>query len=348
MIPHSRPTITAEDIEAVSNVLHSGAIAQGEAVKEFEQSVASFVGTEGGVAVNSGTSALHLGLIALGVKAGDEVILPSYVCVAPLNAVRYVGADPVFSDIDPRTGNIDPKGIKGLVSEKTKAIIVPHLLGQPAQMEGFRDVGIPIIEDCAQSIGARYQGRHAGSFADMAICSFYATKVITTGEGGMVLSNNKELLETVRDLRDYDEKIPYVTRFNYKMTDLQAALGITQIRRLTEFIAERRKIAGFYDHAFADLPAQSPIKLSGCEPIFYRYVLRIGASVEDFLKRMADFNVICRRPVYKPLHQLCNQTGYGNTDLIWNDSVSIPIYPVLSDEEREHVAFCVEKILVSE
>lgn len=343
MIPHSKPTITPEDSKAVCNVLESVAIAQGEIVKEFERSVASFVGVKGGVAVNSGTAALHCALMALGVKQGDEVILPGYLCVAPLNAIRYVRAVPVFSDIDASTGNIDSKEAKRLISRKTKAIVVPHLLGQPAQMEGFRDLGIPVIEDCAQSIGARYQGQCVGSCGDIAICSFYATKVITTGEGGMVLSDNKKLLDAVKDLREYDEKVSYITRFNYKMTDMQAALGITQLRRLPDFIAERRQIADFYDHAFADLPVRLPVRPAGCEPIFYRYVVRIGSKVEDFITRMAGFNVVCRRPVYKPLHQLFNQTGLTNTDLMWNDSVSIPIYPLLTDQEREQVALSVKK-----
>jgi len=298
MIPHSKPTISPEDIKSVCNVLESGAIAQGVAVKDFERSVAAFVGVKGGVAVSSGTAALHLALIALGVKAGDEVILPSYLCVAPLNAVHYVGATPVFSDIDPTTGNIDAERAKAVVSEKTKAIIVPHMLGQPAQMEGFSDLGVRIIEDCAQSIGARYKGECVGSFGDVAICSFYATKVITTGEGGMVLSDNEELLERVRDLRDYDEKTPYMTRFNYKMTDMQAALGIEQIRMLPYFITKRRRIADFYEHVFTDLPVRLPVKSAGCEPIFYRYVLRLQSDVEDFIKSMADLNVVCRRPVY--------------------------------------------------
>ncbi len=345
MIPHSRPTISQEDIKAVCDVLESGAIAQGEAVKEFEGSVASFVGVKGGSAVNSGTSALHLALVALGVKAGDEVILPGYLCVAPLNAVRYVGATPVFSDINPGTGNIDAERTKAVASEKTKAIIVPHMLGQPVRMEGFRELGIPVIEDCAQSIGARYKGQCVGSFGDVAICSFYATKVITTGEGGMVLSDNEEVLETIRDLRDYDEKTPYMTRFNYKMTDMQAALGITQIRRLPDFIAKRSQIADFYNHVLADLPVRLPFKATGCEPVFYRYVLRIGSDVEDFIKSMAEFNVVCRRPVYRPLHQLFDQTGLKNTDLIWNDSVSIPIYPMLTDQEKEQVALSVKKTL---
>jgi dTDP-4-amino-4,6-dideoxygalactose transaminase len=329
-------------MKAISDVLKSGAIAQGEIVKSFERSVASFVGVKGGVAVSSGTSALHLALLALGVTTGDEVILPSYLCVAPLNAVSYVGAIPVLADVDPGTGNVDPEKIKDLVSEKTKAIIVPHLLGQPTPMGWIRDLGVSVIEDCAQSIGARYQGRRVGSFGDMAICSFYATKVMTTGEGGMVLSDNETLLETVRDLRDYDEKSSYRVRFNYKMSDMQAALGMAQIKRLTDFISSRRRIAEFYDNAFADLPVRLPMKVTECAPIFYRYVLRIESDVKDFIQRMAYANVVCRLPIYKPLHQLLHQSGFENTDRIWSRSVSVPIYPMLTDQEREQVAFSVK------
>jgi dTDP-4-amino-4,6-dideoxygalactose transaminase len=333
-------------MRAVCDVLKSGDIAQGEVVKDFERSVASFVGVKGGVAVNSGTSALHLALAALGVTTGDEVILPSYLCVAPLNAVSYIRATPVLSDVDVSTGNMEPGKIKALVSAKTKAIIVPHLLGQPVPMAGIHDFGVPVIEDCAQSIGARYQRKRVGSVGDMAICSFYATKVITTGEGGMILSDNEALLETVRDLRDYDKKSSYRMRFNYKMTDMQAALGIAQMKRLTDFIRKRRRIAEFYDHAFADLPVRLPVPPAECEPIFYRYVLGLESVVKDFIQRMADSNVVCRRPIYQPLHQLLHQRGFENTDLLWRRSVSVPIYPMLTDQEREQVACSVKKAVV--
>lgn len=345
MISHSRPSITRADSEAVAKVVASGAIAQGLAVKDFERAVASFMGVRGGVAVSSGTAAIHLALVALGVIAGDEVILPSYLCSAPLNAVHYLGAKPILADVDTRTGNIDVQEAKRLVSEKTRAIIVPHLLGRPAEMDGFCNLGIPVIEDCAQSIGARYKGRMVGTFGAAAICSFYATKVFTTGEGGMVLSDNEGLLETVRDLRDYDEKTPYRIRFNYKMTDMQAALGSSQLARLPDFIAARKRIAAFYDQELALLAVRLPVRLAECDPISFRYVLRLDSGVDDFIDRMAECGVVCRRPIFKPLHQLLKLPGLGHTEQLHSDSVSIPIYPLLTDQQQELIVKGIKKTL---
>ncbi|MFA4932791.1 MAG: DegT/DnrJ/EryC1/StrS aminotransferase family protein, partial [Caldisericia bacterium] len=190
MIPHSKPTLDQRDYNAVLRVLQSGQISQGEYVKRFEANLSEFVGVKGGVATNSGTSALHLALLALEVGKGDEIILPSYVCTALLNAINYVGATPVLVDIEPDSFNLDAKRVKESLTEKTKAIIVPHLFGLPADMEELQSFGIPLIEDCAQALGATYKGKQAGSFGALSIFSFYATKVIASGEGGMVLSDS--------------------------------------------------------------------------------------------------------------------------------------------------------------
>lgn len=347
MIYHSKPFIDQEDARAVSFVVQSGRLAQGAVVKEFEDSVASYVGVKGGAAVSSGTAALHLALISLDVQAGDEVILPSYVCVAPLNAINYVGATPVVCDVDPLTGNIDPDAARSLITEKTKAIIVPHMFGHPVQMERFRDFGVPIIEDCAQAIGATINGKHVGSFGDVAICSFYATKVITTGEGGMVLSDNEAILEKIKDLRDYDEKSPYKTRYNYKMTDMQATMGLTQLRKLLKIIDTRRLIADFYDHTLAGLPVTLPPKQVGYESIYFRYVIRLESAIEEFMKEMEKREIICRHPVYKSLHQLLNlnHEGFSQTEQLCANAVSIPIYPMLSSQDREQVADVIKDIL---
>lgn len=348
MIYHSKPFVDQEDVRAVSFVVQSAAIAQGPVVKDFEDAVASYVGVKGGVAVSSGTAALHLALAAVDVQAGDEVVLPSYVCVAPLNAINYVGATPVVCDVDSFTGNIDPDDAKSLITEKTKAIIVPHMFGLPARMEKFRDLDVPIIEDCAQAIGASINGKQVGTFGDVAICSFYATKVITTGEGGMVLSDNEAILEKIKDLRDYDEKSPYKTRYNYKMTDVQATMGITQLRKLPKFIDTRRLIADFYDHALADLPVVLPPKQEGYESIYFRYVARLNSDIEDFMKEMEGRDIICRHPVYKSLHQLLNlnHASFSQTEQLCANTVSIPIYPMLAAQDREQIVDVMKDILL--
>lgn len=345
MIPHSRPTITREDSEAVARIVATGFIAQGDVVANFERAVASFVGVRGGVAVNTGTSALHLSLLALKVQKGDEIILPSYLCVAPLNAINYVGAVPVLADVDPATGNISPESVRRLLSSRTRAIIVPHMMGQPAAMEALLKLGVPLLEDCAQAIGAQYQGKMVGSMGRLSMCSFYATKVLACGEGGMVLSDDPQLLEMVRDLRDYDEKCEYRVRYNYKMTDMQAALGLSQLQRLPAFIAARQRIAAAYDAGFRDLPLVLPVSQTEKTHIYFRYVLRLGEDVQRFISAMQKEGVICRRAIYKPLHALLAASVCEQAEKLYGESVSIPIYPSLSDRELELVVHGVRKVL---
>jgi len=335
MINHSRLNIAPEDVQAVAEVVASGNLAQGDKVKDFEKAVAKHSGVPGGVAVHSGTAALHFAMLAMDIGPGDEVVLPSYVCVAPLNAVRYTGATPVLADIDPVSGNIAPQAVARCLTPHTKAVIAPHLFGHPADITGLLQLGIPVIEDLAQAIGGSYNGAPLGSLGTVAVCSFYATKVMTTGEGGMVLSHDKTILEKVRDLRDYDEKEPYKLRYNSKMTDMQAALGLSQLRRLDGFIANRRAIAAFYQRELHNLAAALP----PCEPedIFYRYVIQPRENATTFIKKMEKKGVICRRPIFKPLHCLLGRQGFPATEKTYENAVSIPLYPDLTREEQKDI-----------
>jgi len=332
MIPHSRPTLDQTDYENVLHVLKSGNLVQGEQVNRLENTLSALIGVSGGVAVSSGTAALHLALLSLGIQKGDEVILPSFVCSAPLNAIRYTGAEPVIADVDRHTFNIDVHDLKRRITPKTKAVIVPHMFGLPADVDDIKSFGIPVIEDCAQSLGSSYKGAYTGSIGDLSIFSFYATKMIATGEGGMVLSNNESLTEIIRDFRDYDEKEHYNVRYNYKMTDIQAALGISQLNKLSFFIEKRKNIADIYDHEYQNCGFETPIVPSEGDHIYYRYVLLLDQA-DQFIDKMTQEGVACRKPVFKPLHRYLSLSGYDTTDRLWERAVSIPIYPSLTDNE---------------
>ncbi len=332
MIPHSRPTLDQSDFDGVLQVIKSGHIVQGEQTARFEENASSLNGVKGGVAVSSGTAALHLSLISLGVSKGDEVVLPGFVCTAPLNAIHYVGASPVIAEIDRLTFNIDVNDLKRRITKKTKAIIVPHIFGLPADIEDVKSLDIPVIEDCAHSLGSKYKDNYTGSFGTLSIFSFYATKVIATGEGGMVLSNNASLLESIKDLRDYDNRESSAVRYNYKMTDIQAALGIAQLKKLSLFIQKRKEIADKYGRVFADLSIAAPFVPKDREHIYYRYVVFLE-NAELFMDAMMKRGVVCTRPVFKPLHRYLGLSGYATTDLVWERAVSIPIYPSLNDDE---------------
>ena len=344
MIPHSRPTIGAQDMQSATDVLASGCLAQGEQVARFEEELAGYTGGGSAVAVNSGTSALHLALLALDVGAGDEVVIPTYVCTALWNAVRYTGAAPVLADADLRHGNLDAADVERRLTPRTKAIIVPHLFGQSADLSEILRLGVPVIEDCAQSLGSTYQGQMTGSMGTLAIFSFYATKLIATGEGGMVMSRQEHLAERVRDLRDYDEKDDDTLRFNYKMTDLQAALGRSQLRQFGSFLERRATIARFYDDQFRAMGVEAPQAMEDRNHIAYRYIIR-RKRPEALISALAEMEISCRRPIYKPLHHYLGLRDYPVAERLWQESLSIPIYPSLTDEERNHIVLAIGSLI---
>ena len=342
-IPHSRPTLGPEEAQAAAAVIESGHIAEGPVVKEFESAFAKRMGVGHAVATSSGTAALHLSLLALGIGRGDEVIMPAYVCTALLNATGYTGATPVFAEIDPLTHNIDADDVSKRLTDRTRAIIVPHLFGLPADLDRLLSLDVPIIEDCAQSVGAEFNGAPLGSLGELGIFSFYATKMVTCGEGGMVISNSAQLSARINDLKSYDEKQNYEPRFNYKMTDIQAAIGLIQLNRLDALIRRRREIADRYRRELT-LPG---IKLPSDNPahIYYRFVLGLEADTQKAIRELNQKGIGCNRPVYTPLHRCLNISGYAITDNIWETSLSLPIYPSLSDMETDRIVRIVTDVL---
>ena len=328
-IPHSKPTLGPEEMQAVSDVISSGYVAEGDVVRRFEQSFADHFDIRHAVATNSGTSALHLVMLALDIGPGDEVIIPSYVCCALLNAVNYTGATPILADIRPDTCNIDAADVKKRITDRTRAIIVPHLFGMAADLDRLLDLNVPLIEDCAQAVGATYKQRAVGTFGLAAIYSFYATKVITTGEGGMVMSNSGALIDRIRDLKSYDRKQDYRVRFNYKMSDIQAAMGLSQLGRLDAIIRRRRVIADQYARSLKDLDLDLPPDDPG--HIYFRYTIDLNTDPSPWIADLADMGIGCDRPIFLPLHRQLQQGGYPGSEKAWNTYLSIPIYPSLPD-----------------
>lgn len=348
LIPHSRPTISEDDVQAVTEVIRSGFLAQGERVREFERHFAAFLGMREAVATSSGTAALHLALLALGVGMGDEVICPSYVCVAVLHAIRYTGATPVLADIEPQTYNLSPQSVRQSLTSRTKALIVPHLFGLPADVDELLSFGLPLIEDCAQMVGGQYHGRPVGTLGTVAIFSFYATKLLCTGEGGMVVCDAPEILARLQDLREYDERPGGHLRFNYKMTDLQAALGLSQLARLPAFIQRRKAIAACYTAVLRELDIDPPTLPPDRDHIFFRYVVRRPEPVGPVLERFAPHGIVCRRPVFRPIHQYLEQGGFPESEAAWEHVLSVPIYPSLTEQEVDCVVAGLRAVLRKE
>ncbi len=343
-IPHSKPTINSQDVWAVSKAIKSSNLTQGSCVKEFEGKFAKFFGLKEAVATSSGTFALHLALLSLEVKKGDEVIIPSYVCTALLNAINYIGAKARLVDVSDDDFNISVEDVGRKINKKTKAIIVPHMFGMPADIKALLKFKIPIIEDCAQSVGALYNNQKVGSFGVLSIFSFYATKMLATGEGGMVVSRNKKLLAKIRDLRDYDHKNDYVVRFNYKMTDFQAALGISQLSRLPSFIAKRKRIAKVYNKGLSNRNIRLAISKKGKDAVYFRYIIKVKSNKNKYIRELKKKGIFCAAPIYKPLHQYLKMKGFPVSERLAKENISIPIHPSLKGKEIKYIIRCVNNL----
>jgi len=345
-IPHSRPTLGEDEVRAVATVISSGQIAEGQVVQRFESAFAEKLGVNQAVATSSGTAALHLILLAMGIGPGDEVIIPSYVCTALLHAVQYVGARPILSEIDSVTYNIDPDDVQKRITTRTKAVIVPHMFGLAANLDKLLNLNVPLIEDCAQAVGGTYHQKPLGTFGDAAIFSFYATKMMATGEGGMATSNSAEIIERIRDLKTYDEKKADKVRYNYKMTDVQAAIGEVQLGRLDDFVDQRKSIARRYVKSLKSLNLKLPEENS--EHIYYRFVVGLETDCNVLIQKLSRKGIGCARPVYLPIHRHLKMDGYPVTDKVWETACSVPIYPSLHAKEVEQIITNFINILKSE
>jgi perosamine synthetase len=353
MIPHSKPTIIEKKVilENIKKILNAEYLSENIFVEKFEQKVCRFFETKYAIAVSSGTSALHLALLALGVDENSEVIIPSFTCAALLNAILYIRVKPVIVDVDLDDFNIDFKEVKKYISKKTKAIIVPHMFGYPAKnIKEIIELGIPVIEDTTQSIGAKIDGEMVGKFGIINILSFYATKMITTfGEGGIILTNNKKIYSIIKDLKEYDKKRKFKLRYNYKLSEVQAIMGLQQIEKIEYFVNKRRKLFEYYKNRLKNcknIKIFEPLK--NTEPVFYRFIIQITdkENIDEIIANYKKFDIEVAKPIFLPL----DKYYYGkfickNSELLYNTTLSLPIYPTLDTKEVNYISKITKKIL---
>jgi len=337
MIPHYRPTFGQEEITAVTSVIRSGQLAQNGQVNLLEQILTENLDRKYACAVSSGTMALILSLKALGIGPGDEVIIPSYTCAALWQAVTTVGATAIYADIEDETYNLAPPSVKLKMTPRTKAIIFPHMFGQPGHIQEVIEYGIPVIEDIAQAYGATIDEQPAGHFGDIGVLSFYATKVIGAGEGGAILTDSPEILEKVRDLRGYDEKDDLKPRFNAKMTDLGAAIAIEQIKKYQSYFTKRTAIIQQYQKVDG-IEFVLPLKNSRLKSNNYRCIAaHPHKSAAECIALAAKLGACFRKPVYKPLHSYAQTESLPETEKAWKKQFSIPVFPTISGTDRDRV-----------
>ena len=364
-IPLSAPDITEAEIEAVSAVLRTSRLSLGQKLEEFEHSMAQYIEVPHAVGVSSGTAGLHLCTRALGVGEGDEVIVPSFTFIAAANAVRYERATPVFVDIERATLNLDPAKIEAAITPRTRAIIVVHTFGVPADMQAILEIAerhhLLVIEDACEAIGAEYQGRRVGSFGDAAVFAFYPNKQITTGEGGMVVTRDTALAKRVRALRNQgryetDDWLHHSELgYNYRLSEIACALGIEQLKRIEKILAKRASVAcGYHERLREKSLILPPLELTQSRISWFVYVVRLlpefNRSQRDaMLKCLMDRGVGCAR-YFAPIHIQPAYAEWKNFSLPVTESeaartIALPFFNRLTGEQQDHVCEAVSREL---
>jgi perosamine synthetase len=378
MLPYGRQSINDEDARAVLDTLHSDWLTTGPKVREFEQAFAEYVGAGETVAVNSGTAGLHAAVHALGIGAGDEVIIPALTFVASANCVVYQGATPVFADVEPDTLLLDPADAVAKITPRTRAIIAMDYAGQPCDYDALRAItqrnGIGLIGDACHSLGASYNSRAVGTLADLNIFSLHPVKAMTSAEGGIVATESFETAHRMRCFRNHGVTSNHFQRerqgswlydmaelgYNYRLSDLQCALGLSQLKRLNSFVERRRAIAGRYDEAFAALPGANSLALrSGRQHAYHLYVLRLddAALTADRGRIYAALRAegIGVNVHYLPVHLHSyyrerfgtRQGTCPRAEEAYQSIISLPIFPGMTDEDANDVIEAVWKVITS-
>ena len=366
MIPYGKQTLDEKDKQAVINVLEDNTyLTTGPKVEEFEKKVCNYVGCNYGVAVNSGTAALHCATFAAEIQKDDEVIVPAISFVATSNVVLYQGGKPIFCDIDPETLNIDISKIEELITKKTKAIIMVDMCGQPCHHDEIRQIcnkyNLILIQDAAHSIGAKYKGKKVGSYADITCLSFHPVKNITTCEGGMMITNNENYFKRAKSFRSHGVSRDYVTRekmnshyyemndlgFNYRIPDVLCALGISQMDKLDLFIQKRNEIANYYNNYFENNEYIIPLN-NYYDCAYHIYIIKLRSeklnkSRDEIFKELKESGIgvnVHYMPIY--LHPYYQKLGYEkgicpNSENVYENIITLPCYPLLKEEELKYI-----------
>lgn len=374
LIPYGHQWIDEEDVKAVMDVLTSDRITQGPKVDEFEKKVADYCGSKYAVAMSSGTAALHAACSVAGIKEDNEAITTPITFAATANAIVYCQGKPVFADIDSNTLNIDPAEIERKISPKTKAILPVDFAGLPADLDEINDIakrkGLVVIEDACHALGAGYKGRRIGSLSDMTILSFHPVKHITTGEGGMVLTNNEQYYHNLKIFRHHglvrsnnSEEEPWLYEIhrlghNFRITDFQCALGISQMNRLDSFIERRREIAARYNEAFSALQeVTTPIESKNKKAVYHIYVIqlrldRLTKSRKDIFLTLQDnkvgVNVHYLPAHFHPYYQKTwgfKKGDFPKAEKYYEKALTLPLFPGMSDDEVNFVIKTFKKVI---
>jgi len=361
-IPVYRPDLSGNELKYVTECINSSWISsKGQFVSRFEEQFAKYCGLKYAASVSNGTVALHTALAALNIGPGDEVIVPTLTYIASVNAIKYTGAVPVFVDSLTDTWQMDPVDVKRKITPKTKVIMVVHLYGQPTDMDPIMKLAnknkIKVIEDCAEALGSKYKSKHVGQFGDIACFSFFGNKTITTGEGGMVATNSKQLIDKVRRIKGQGlaEGREYwhdILGYNYRMTNICAAIGLAQLERINYLMESKRKIANKYQQLFANSPITFHKEIGDVVHSFWMCSILVPASkFRDPLRKRLSDNGIETRPLFWPVHQMpVYATGeeFPVAQDLSSRGLNLPSWPGLSDGNIELIASLINSFVTAE
>ncbi|PFL57216.1 hypothetical protein COJ27_29895 [Bacillus cereus] len=352
IIPHSRPFVSRKDLEFVSEPLLNGEWTTGKYIQEFQKEICRYIGSKFSIFVNSGTSALHLAIQSLITKKKNKVIIPSYCCAAVLEAVRLASGIPIIIDIDSDSYNLSFKETEWILlkeKEQVACIILPHMFGLPAPVNKFVNLGIPIIEDLSHAIGTNYndESGRTGSKSVISICSMGATKMLSSGIGGMLFTSSTRIYKQIISNLQISCPNQLNEVYPYNISDIHAALGISQLQNLDMYIKRRRQIANVYSKSLNSKSVILP-QLHR-QHAYYRYIIKVPSyTLENLIYRLHKKNIYAQKPVYYPLHRYQLNHQLLNTDKAFETALSIPIYPSLNDEEVNYIIEIVYNLLSKE
>ena len=357
MIPINKPTIVRKDLEYVLNCLITERLEEGELAREFEKAIAYLINAKYSLATNSFSSSLHLALLSLDIKPEDEIIISSYTSAFLINAINYIKVKPVLADIELKSYNMDFKQVEKLITSKTKAIIISHNFGIPVDLDQFLSLNIPIIEDCSYALGAEYNSTiegekeksKVGSFGVVSVFSFDTDTIITTGNGGLLLSQKRDLILKAKKYKfnPYAQKEEYQLQYDYRMSDISAALGLSQMKILNKLLERRMELASYYNNRLKRSGYRTYKQINDRKNVYSKYTIFLQGNLEKTIDFLRKNQIDAGKPVACPAYKLLDidESKFPNAVHCYNKLLEIPVYPSLKKKEAEKIADTLLKVL---
>ncbi len=348
MIPINKPTIIRKDLEYVLNCMITERLEEGEFTKEFEKSITHFLNMKYALATNSYTAAVHLAFLSLNLQPDDEILISAYSEPAILNALHYINAKPILIDVELNSYNMDPKLAEQKITNKTKVIFLNHQFGVPADIDEFLNFNIPIVEDCSYALGSEYDStldtnnKLAGNFGILSLINFDTDSIITTGNGGMIVSNSRDHILAAKKFKynPFMENETYLLQYDYRLPDIASALGLSQLKIIKKFIERRRELANYYNDRFKKANFKVPLAQENKKPVYAKYTILLEKNLDKTIKSLRQSKIDADKPIKSPIYKIFDPEGkeFPHAFQCHNKLIEIPLYPSLKRKEIEKIA----------